>query len=138
MYHYLLSLWLASCPVSAGGFYFPGNPKDYSEFIEELPAAPHNSSLYDLYQAHVDAGCAASNKDHQYMCGPANVAFLFPYIKVSRCFIWAQPVSPGLNGLLHVINHDLRWKYQTSLLTTWQSQGLVNVLWLCMGNKSAK
>ena len=74
----------------AAGFFFPGNPQNYSAFIAKEPAAPRNSSIYDLYQSRVDEGCAAANPSKEYLCGPANVAFLFPYITVGQ---WSGAVK---------------------------------------------
>lgn len=71
------------CCVCTGGFYYPNGLLNYDEYTNKKPKPPHTSALHDLYQSHVDSGCASANTGQEYMCGPANVGFLFPYIKVT-------------------------------------------------------
>ena len=67
-----------------GGYFFPLNVTEYYLWLQNKTEPPKNRSLYDLYQSFTNINCATQNKERPQFCGPANIGFLYPYIKVSK------------------------------------------------------
>jgi hypothetical protein len=78
--------WAEVKSVPIGGYFFPTNVTEYSLWLQNKTEPPRNRSLYDLYQSFTNVYCTTQNKERPQFCGPANIGFLYPYIKVSNVF----------------------------------------------------
>ncbi|XP_065829478.1 uncharacterized protein [Oscarella lobularis] len=80
---YLASLLTKATVKSApiGGWFTPIGAMNYNEWLKKEPALPRSNSIYLLYDSFTQQACTKANPGKAYMCGPANIPFLYPYIK---------------------------------------------------------
>ncbi|XP_065829475.1 uncharacterized protein [Oscarella lobularis] len=82
--------WATVKSAPIGGLFFPENVSGYSFWVKNEEQPPRNSSIYDLYRSFTEEKCTKANPDKPYWCGPANIAFLYPYIETSLYVIENQ------------------------------------------------
>ncbi|XP_062520978.1 uncharacterized protein LOC134195901 [Corticium candelabrum] len=72
--------WADVKAVPIGGVYLPKDVQQFTYWKSSREQPERNAFLHDLYQSFTHVMCRNANRENAHRCGPANVAFLLPYI----------------------------------------------------------
>eukprot|EP00118_Oscarella_pearsei_P028790 m.2931 g.2931 ORF g.2931 m.2931 type:complete len:383 (+) comp8982_c0_seq2:464-1612(+) len=73
--------WASVKSAPIGGLFSPEGITSYDRWQKEEGPEPRVSFGHDLYQSFTQEACTKANPGKAYMCGPANIAFVYSYVK---------------------------------------------------------